>query len=584
MFNSNNITYEQVVAIQRKANIVDIISEYISLTKKGKNYKGVCPFHDDHSPSMTVSEEKQIYSCFSCGNSGNVFHFIMEYEKVSYYEAVKIVADKIGMSFSYSKKENKVSEDNKKLYEIYDFASKFYQNNLNTSFGQTAKEYLVKRKIDDELIKKFNIGLSLSDSELYSVLKSKGFKDEEIVSSALGYKSNNKMFDLYKNRIMFPLYDLEGRVNGFSGREYFEKTDRKYINTSETKIFKKGELLYNYHIAKKIARKEKCIIVVEGFMDVIRLSSIGIDNVVATMGTEVTKFQANLINKLAPKIILLFDGDSAGQKATINYLRKYANGLDNIKVVRLEEKLDPDEYILKYGKEKMIYQLTHPIDAYDFNISILKNNLNLSDSKDISNFINLATKELSNIKDDVILDLEINKLSKLTGVDKKVIESKINKNEENINIKITTEKEEKENKYDKASKYILYRMIHDNKIIQYYYNELSYLPNELDRKLANEIVLFYKKYKSFNVDDFIIYLQDNKDLINLLIRVDNNNYTNNELIDNIDNYFKVIKEYLYKVQIKKLTNDLKIEMNEVKRREIAKKIVEIKLKECIKDE
>ena len=392
------------------------------------------------------------------------------------------------------------------------------------------------------------------------------------------------MFDLYKNRIMFPLYDLEGRVNGFSGREYFEKTDRKYINTSETKIFKKGELLYNYHIAKKIARKEKCIIVVEGFMDVIRLSSIGIDNVVATMGTEVTKFQANLINKLAPKIILLFDGDSAGQKATINYLRKYANGLDNIKVVRLEEKLDPDEYILKYGKEKMIYQLTHPIDAYDFNISILKNNLNLSDGKDISNFINLATKELSNIKDDVILDLEINKLSKLTGVDKKVIESKINKNEENISIKITTEKEEKENKYDKASKYILYRMIHDNKIIQYYYNELSYLPNELDRKLANEIVLFYKKYKSFNVDDFIIYLQDNKDLINLLIRVDNNNYTNNELIDNIDNYFKVIKEYLYKVQIKKLTNDLKIEMNEVKRREIAKKIVEIKLKECIKDE
>ena len=584
MPSSNNMSYEQIIAIQRKANIVDIVSEYISLTKKGKNYKGVCPFHDDHSPSMTVSEEKQIYSCFACGNSGNVFNFVMEYEKVPFYEAVKIVADKIGMSFSYNKKEVKINEDDKKIYDIYDISTKFYQNNLNTTYGEKAKKYLFDRKIDDNLIKKFNIGLSLSDTELYNILKSKGYKDDEIVSSAVCFKSGNKMFDLYKNRIMFPLYDLEGKVNGFSGREYLEKSNNKYINTQETKIFKKGELLYNYHIAKKLARKEKCIIIVEGFMDVIRLSSIGVENVVATMGTEVTKFQAGLINKLAPNIILMFDGDDAGRKATINYLEKYSSNLDNIKIVRLEEKLDPDEYILKFGKEKMLYQLSHPINTYDFKMSVLKDKTNLSDSRDISNFINNASKELSNIKDDVILDLEINKLSKMTGVDKEIIKSKITKTEQINEIKINHEKINKESKYDKASKYIIYRMIHDNKMIQYFYNELSYLPNELDRKLANEIVLFYKKYKSFNIDDFIIYLKDDKTLINLLISIENVEYTTDELNDNIDNYFIVIKQHLYKSQIKKLTDELKTQVNEVKRREIAKKIVEIKLKECIKDE
>lgn len=577
-----NISYEEILSIQRKANIVDIIRDYVPLTQRGKNYFGICPFHDDHNPSMSVSPEKGVYKCFVCGNAGNVFNFVMEYEKVSFYEAVKIVADKIGVSIdiSTSKKENTKKSP---LYDIYNISYKFYQNNLNTVYGKDAKKYLLNRKIDEDVIKNFNIGLSLSDSELCNALKAKGFKDDDIVSSGVAVQNGNNIYDIYKNRIMFPLYDLEGNVVGFSGRIYNQKSESKYINTKETEIFKKGELLYNYHIAKKEARKEKNIIVVEGFMDVIRLSTIGIVNVVATMGTAVTKYQLNLIQKLAPNITLMFDGDKAGEKAT-NAFIELANGNDsNIKVVRLEDNLDPDEYILTKGKDKMIYNLSHAQSVYDYKLSSYKENIDFNDSKEVSNYINVMIKEFEKIDDDIVREIEIKKLSESTNVSYDLIKSKLKDSEKKV---IITHKPRniKINKYEKASKYILYRMINDNNMILYYFNNLSYLPNDIERKLASEIVLFYKKFNSFNLSDFIIYLEDKKELINLVVDISDLKYTLDELNDNIDNYFDVIKESLYNNQIVKLTSELKNESNSVKRMEIAQKIVDLKIKESNKDE
>lgn len=577
-----NISYEEILSIQRKANIVDIIRDYVPLTQRGKNYFGICPFHDDHNPSMSVSPEKGVYKCFVCGNAGNVFNFVMEYEKVSFYEAVKIVADKIGVSIdiSTSKKENTKKSP---LYDIYNISYKFYQNNLNTVYGKDAKKYLLNRKIDEDVIKNFNIGLSLSDSELCNALKAKGFKDDDIVSSGVAVQNGNNIYDIYKNRIMFPLYDLEGNVVGFSGRIYNQKSESKYINTKETEIFKKGELLYNYHIAKKEARKEKNIIVVEGFMDVIRLSTIGIVNVVASMGTAVTKHQLNLIQKLAPNITLMFDGDKAGEKAT-NAFIELANGNDsNIKVVRLEDNLDPDEYILTKGKDKMIYNLSHAQSVYDYKLSSYKENIDFNDSKEVSNYINVMIKEFEKIDDDIVREIEIKKLSESTNVSYDLIKSKLKEKEKNL---IITHKPKniKINKYEKASKYILYRMINDNNMILYYFNNLSYLPNDTERKLASEIVLFYKKFNSFNLSDFIIYLEDKKELINLVVDISDLKYTEDELNDNIDNYFDVIKESLYNNQIKKLTSELKNESNSVKKIEIAQRIVDLKMKESNKDE
>ncbi len=574
-----NISYEEILSIQRKVKIEDIVQDYVALTKKGKNYFGICPFHDDHNPSMSVSSEKQMYKCFVCGAAGNVFNFVSEYEKVSYFEAVKVVANKIGINISIDN-EDKTKIIKSPLYDIYDISSKVYQNNLNTSYGKKAKLYLKNRKINDDIIQKFNIGLSTTNNELINILKNKGFTEEDILESGVCIKNNNYIHDLYKNRIMFPLTDLQGNIVAFSGRIYEDVDESKYINTMETKIFKKGNLLYNYHNAKKEARKNQSIIIVEGFMDVIRLSTIGINNVVATMGTAVTKEQISLIKRLAKEIIVMFDGDDAGDKATKSFIELFGN-YECLKIVRLENNYDPDEYILKNGKDKMIYHLKHAVSVFDYKMESYKKNIDFNNSQDVSKYINLSLKEIENIDDDIVRNLEISKLSKLTNVSIEVLNSKINVKKKDIIVNRYKIKSGKGDKYNKASKYIIYNMIKNNNYILYYFDNLSFLPNEIDRKLANEIVLFYKKFNSFNLNDFIVYLGDKKELINLLIEIDSMDLLICENENDLQSYFKTIKEYLSSTKINNLQNELKSTSNEIKRKEIAKKIVEIKLKESM---
>ena len=310
----DKMTVNDINNIRSSVDIVDVISDYIPLVNKGRNYFGVCPFHDDNHPSMSVSKEKQIYKCFSCGATGNVFNFIMDYENISFREALSKVASMAGISIDIGDIKEK-SNPYQKMYEAYDIAFKFYQNNINTSEGKEAKEYLKKRLIDENIIKEFGIGLSLSKRDLLSkMLLKKGFDQNTLNESGLLSFNDGGYYDMYSKRIMFPLCDTSGKVVGFSGRIYHGEDISKYINTKETPIFKKGELLYNYHRAKDEARKTKTIIVMEGFMDVIRAYVSGVKNVVATMGTAVTKEQALLIKRLAPNIILCFDGDALRSK------------------------------------------------------------------------------------------------------------------------------------------------------------------------------------------------------------------------------------------------------------------------------
>lgn len=579
-FFMSNISYEEILDIQRKINIVDIVRDYVPLVHKGKNYFGICPFHDDHNPSMSVSEERQMYKCFVCGEAGNVFNFVQKYEKISYFEAVKKVADKSGIIVNINinkKKEDIFSEQ----YEIYDISNKFYQNNLNTSLGKIARTYLKERKIDEDIIKHFQIGLSFNDNNLSKLLMNKGFKEDILIKSGISLRgSNNQIYDIYRNRIMFPLWDINGKTIGFSGRIYEGNDESKYVNTTETDIFKKGSLLYNYYNARESIIKSDEIIIVEGFMDVIRLYTIGVTNAVASMGTAITNEQVNLIRKLTKNVILMFDGDAAGGKATNSFIEVSKNIDFNIKIVRLEENLDPDDYILKKGKDKMIEHLLHPKTLFDYKIVNMKQNLNMDDANDVSTFINSISNELSKIDDDIVFDVEVNKISKLTGVSTEIIKSKVKRENKEVKIERPVNKKvSKESKYEKASKIILYNMINHNNIILYYYNNLSYLPDDIDRKLASEIVLFYKKYNSFNLLDFITYLEDNSELIKRVTEIDELNLSKNYSLSEIDEYFNVIKEYSEKSQIKDLSNKLKNETNEVVRRELAKKIFEIRIKE-----
>ena len=576
----SKITFEEILDLQRKINISDVIRDYVPLVQRGKNYFGICPFHDDHNPSMSVSNEKQMYKCFVCGAAGNVFNFVQNYEKISYYEAVKKVADKSGIivdiDINAKKSDDKFSEE----YEIYDISNKFYQNNLNTTLGKIARKYLKERNIDEDIIKHFQIGLSLNDNNLTKLLLNKGYSDDLLVRSGISIRKENNVFDIYKNRIMFPLWDKNGKTIGFSGRIYEGNDESKYVNTMETDIFKKGYLLYNYDNAREEVLKKDEIVIVEGFMDVIRLYTIGIKNVVASMGTAITKEQVSLIRKLTKNVILMFDGDKAGEKATKSFI-EISKGIDfNIKIVRLEEDLDPDDYILKKGKDKMIEHLSHPKTLFDYKIIDMKKNLDLDDASNVSRFISEISTELSKITDDIVFDLELNKISKLTGVSVDLIKSKINR-KENINktFKKVNKIIKKESKYKKASNIILYNMIRHNDIILYYYDNLSYLPDEIDRKLASETVLFYKKYNSFNLLDFITYLEDNNELIKRVTEIDDLKLSNEITLKEMDEYINVIKEYSEKEKIQELNEKLKNETNEVVRRELAKKIFEIRIKE-----
>ena len=329
--------------VREKNDIVDIIGEKIPLIARGKNYFGVCPFHDDTNPSMSVSREKQIYTCFSCHATGNVFTFLMNYEHKEFNQVLMELASRVGISLNGYKEQKKTTKYDS-WYQIYDLANKYYQNILISKQGLMARKYLKDRNINDNEIKEFNLGFSLEDRDLLTkFLISKGYSYDLLNECGL----TRDDYDIYHQRLMFPLHDLQGRVIGFSGR-IIKKTDQnKYLNTKETALFKKGKLLYHYHIAKEAARVSKCVIIMEGFMDVIRASSIGIKNTVATMGTALTSDHIANIKRLSKDIILCFDGDSAGEKATLAAGELFASSGLEVKVISLPLEDDPDTFIQK---------------------------------------------------------------------------------------------------------------------------------------------------------------------------------------------------------------------------------------------
>lgn len=569
--NDNDLIKE----VRSASNIVDVISSYLPLVKKGKNYFGVCPFHDDNNPSMSVSEDKQIYKCFSCGASGNVFNFVMDYEKIDFKSALYLLAKRSGINVS----NNLVKTNNKndKFYEIYNIAEKYYQNNLNTSLGLEAKSYLHNRGIDDELIKHFKIGLSLKEQDvLVNLLVKKNYSIKDI--SLIGLSNMDK--DLYINRIMFPLFNTNGDTIGFSGRIYNTKSDSKYINTRETLIFKKGENLYNYHLAKDEARKEKSLIVVEGFMDVIRLYSIGVKNVVALMGTSLTKEQTTLIKRTSTNIILMLDGDNPGKKAIVNVGQILEEENLRVNVVALPEELDPDEYILKYGKENFINLLNNPIEYSEFKINYLKEGKDLTKIDEQSSYVNEVLQELSNIDDDIKKELILKKLEKEFNLDIEFLRNKLQNMQKSGKIETLKKPDDvkliKLDKYQKATYAILNEMLNNYNAIKTYEKRLNYLPYETARYLANEIIYYSKHEKDFVLADFITQVSDKEELALYLKEVLK---YDNEVVSmaNFDDYLKVIEEYKKNQEIKRLKELMKKEVDQEKKALIADKIRLVKM-------
>ncbi|MGE5455502.1 MAG: DNA primase [Ignavibacteriales bacterium] len=568
---------EVINNIRNSVDIVDIISSYMPLIPRGKNYFGVCPFHDDKNPSMSVSKDKQIYTCFSCGATGNVFKFIMDYENITFPEALKKCADIAGIPINVSVNTNtnniqKFSE----LYEIYDIGAKFYQNNINTLKGKKAKEYLYNRGLNEETIKAFEIGLALEDHKLLTdLLVKKKYNAKHLIQSGLVINNEYGLNDIFYHRIMFPIEDLNGKVVGFSGRIFNNEDTSKYINTKETEIFKKGELLYNFSRAKEECRLNNKVIIMEGQMDVIRAHTAGIKNVVATLGTAVTKNQALLIKRMAKEVIICFDGDDAGAKATM----ACANELIDIgvipKVIRLEDKMDPDEYIKK-DRERFLLKLESPINIMDFKLSYLKNKKDLSNSEDLAKYVNNIISELNKIDDDILREITLKKVSEESNLDIEFLASKLNNQEKVEKVESVPTKTLKESKYEKAEKYLIFYMLRSKEVIKIYNKKITYMPTDKYRYLAYEISIFYKENNYINVADLMTSLQENESALKTIGEIEALNLKEDYTIEEIDDYINVIKEYNVNFQIKKLTEKMTQEINPLEQAKIAEQIIKLR--------
>lgn len=565
------ISNEVINEIRNKTDIVDVVSRYVNLTKKGKNYIGVCPFHDDHSPSMSVSPEKQIFTCFSCGASGNVFTFVADFEKISFAKAVVLLGEKVGINISGATIHEVKRDD---YFDIYELTNKFYQNSLFTSLGKNAIEYLEGRNIDKETIKKFGIGLSIQKVSLTDYLVNKKYPIDKLVDIGLTNDNGN---DIFINRIMFPIYDLGGNPVAFSGRIYNTRDTSKYINTKETDKFKKGKILYNYHIAKEQLKKNDSIIIMEGQMDVIRASTVGINNCIATMGTALTKEHKSIIKNMTNNVILCFDGDFAGEKATVSAIEILEDTGINIKIVRLPNGMDPDEYIVKEGKDSFLYQIKSAISLIDYKMELLKNNKDFTNVKDISSYINSAISALINEKDDIVVELNLKKLATNFNVDYDTILSKYNDiKKKNVVVKRDIKVKKVYDKYRQAENNLIYYMFKDNVVINMVEKRVGYFPTQSIRELSNEIIYYFHKYGIISVADFISYISEREEILNTLKDIIAMNIKEEFQIEEIEDYIFVINEYHKEIKIDELNKKLREEKDPMKQAKISCEIMKIR--------
>lgn len=575
-----HIDEEEINKIRSNADIVEIISSYIPLESKGKNYFGVCPFHEDHSPSMSVSKEKGIYKCFSCGATGNVFKFVSDFENISFPEAVRNVAEKIGMPIKgviNTKKNIKKSEE----YKIMELSSLFFQNNLQTTEGVEALKYLKTRGLDDQTVKEFQIGLSLDKYTLSNFLNGKKYNQNILSALGLINQTSTNTYDTFIHRIMFPIHNLEGDVVGFTGRIYkADSLPPKYLNSKENVIFKKGNILFNYHRAKDSIRLEKKAILVEGNMDAIRMYCNGFKNTLALMGTSLTTFQIKALKKLRVPIILMLDNDEAGQTATFQVGNLLEKENLNIQVVRLSGEKDPDEYILKQGKEAMQNAIKNAISFLEFKLSYLKRNKNLKDSKELATYIKEVLKEIPNNNDAILKEITLQKLSDDYHISLNILKEELNELEtQKAEIAITPVVKEvskkKKTKYTESVHHILYFMMNDPIYIKMYKSKLGFLDTPTYRGIANEIMGYYETHKNINLADFLSYIEKSKlkeEMLDIIHSIKDENM--DETI--MEEYLISVKKVMKQNEIKRLMEEQKQELDENKKIKIGSRIQALK--------
>lgn len=414
--------------VRENSDIVEVISQYVHLKRSGRNYFGLCPFHNEKSPSFSVSPDKQIFHCFGCGVGGNVFTFISKIEGIGFKEAIENLADRAGIVLpkSTNNEDSKREELKSKVYKVNNFTADYYHKRLYKPESKAGQEYVKQRKLTNETLESYNLGFSGNYDELYKVLRKEGFNDEEILESGLVKKNEHGQYvDFYRDRFMIPILDVRNRVIAFGGRVLGNAKRFKYLNSPENIVYSKGKHLFGLNVAKRYDHKK--LLIVEGYMDAISLHQRGITNVVAALGTALTTNQGWLLRRNAEQVILGFDADGAGQNAIMRAMEVMQNMGCDMRVLQMTGAKDPDEFIIKYGSARFQKLMNEAISLLEFRVKVLEQNLDLEVAGDKIKFLNEIAKLLAKIDNTIEREIYIEKLSKGYNISKEAIFGQVNK-------------------------------------------------------------------------------------------------------------------------------------------------------------
>ena len=555
--------------VKQRADIVDVISYYLpSVQKKGKGYVAVCPFHDDHDPSMQISKEKQTFHCFVCQSGGDVIEFVKKYDKCSFDEAVRKVCEIIGFDDPRLHKQSyqpKVDENLIPVYNCINELQKYYVYALTTEEGQVARDYLAKRHLSDAQAKKFGLGYALKDGKMtIEYLKAKGFSLKNIENTGIALAQTSGMCDNNQGRLIFPIKDSNGQVCGFSARKIIEDPDApKYVNSPETVIFTKGNILYNYWQAKQTAKHDGYIYVVEGFMDVFALDSIGITSCVALMSTKLTKQHIELIRRLGVEVRVCLDGDKPGQTAMMKLMAQLDEAHLPYRLVSLPGEIrDPDEILKQDGEEVLQKFVNTLVDPFQFALNYYQNISPLGTIEDKKKVIKHFMPMIASVRDKLVQDDYIFKLADATGFSSGAIRNYLNNFKvsnqiekevtTNINAEVNTEIDLRKISKDirrltLAERTMLDMMFESNEAIAFYEENIKYFNNEIYRLIANFLIEQYKKDGAIDPLSIITEMQvseiKNKDqLISEVSAITNRKTSSNLTRETLEQLSKVISE------------------------------------------
>lgn len=580
------ISEDDIKAIRQQADIVDVMSRYITLEKKGKDYKAICPFHDDHDPSLSISTDKQIFKCFVCGTGGNVFTFVQKIENISFLEAVCKVAELIHYPLHMDTSQFQPKDDeNQPLYDCVQSYIRFLTYELQSENGESVKRYLSQRKINEDIIKRFEIGYAPESSRSVKYLKAKGFNEQILTDTGLIRTHNLDTYAVFDNRLMIPIHDENGNPVGFTARRLNEDKDvAKYINTSETKIYHKGHLIFNYHRAKEFAKKNKRCILVEGAMDVIAFEKADIHESIACLGTACTKEQITLLKRLNVPLVVCYDGDRAGKAATYKLGKLAVDYGLNFSIVKNTTGKDPDEIFNELGKDELYLSVHKTVSFVEFLFDYLPNQYDLDNYEDKKKF----TSEMQSFIEKTCTDFEkadyYSRIRDLTGFDLSHQSANIPapKKESRNNAAVVRNIEPLKNGRTLAEHGVLWMILNSKLAADQFKDQIGFFQDPVCEELSLYCYDMYRNMDHIDFDVLMSYIEK-EDVRNLLVslmenpfHVDgyNEDFFNDSLmkikectlqaqIDNLNDQIKNVQDPMLKISLASKKQELIIQRNEI---------------------